>query len=537
MAFVKPASWTLHEGIYILPEGPLLRPISSIHEARRFESLAVLDSGDRLHIILGRDFRSMDNEFNGDLLAIALELASYPYIGVATYADPTTSVPVTADMIGKSTVASTPTAVGLPTTRPTLISDPIAVPFSRDSTTTLGTHVKGLFSVLHSVTAGRGTLCYRVDDPLRTVEGALPQLRSATAVDTNAFTPVVKAGNLPATHLIGRVANLSTASPGAFIEAGFLTTWFEFMLNLDYTGFLKAVGEHLPHADKTEVKERHASVVEKLTAMLPVDFLKRQARVGLNLVIVPDTAVKSNMQPGLYLIKARCSRFYKNQIPDNYTDAYNGIGAQFWGTGKRTALGRYITIPGPLVRHKTQTTVQYATRDKTSYTMNDTKPPSLTPSSASIRCGTFLAFEDDVDQMLVLAPTHIANVPMVRIVGPLHPAYYTDGITPIKWTEQELFHFVMAYPRDDIFTLGTVDGYPATVEQQQTALGTYTNPDNRVGIHATVNATHGIDVVSLAGLYNALFSGTAGLNMDSLKAIFPFLALQLDKTKWNEAIA
>jgi hypothetical protein len=55
----------------VTPEGILLRGVSTIEECRFFDSFAVLDSAGRLQVILGRDFRSMDNKFAGNMLSIA----------------------------------------------------------------------------------------------------------------------------------------------------------------------------------------------------------------------------------------------------------------------------------------------------------------------------------------------------------------------------------------------------------------------------------------------------------------------------------
>lgn len=533
MSFTAPTSWSLVKGMYVLPEGPILRPISSIHEARRFNSLAVLDSGGRLHIVLGRDFKSMDWEFSGNLLAIAGEMASHPYIGVASGVEPYDASVITDNMIDRSVKTPGATALKLATSRPTLISDTIAVAFGRDQTTEVATHIKGLFAVLHAATAGRGSMLYRDDDPMKSAEGVLPQLRSATNVDTQTYTPVVRAGSLPNNWLIGRCATLSPSQPGAFCEAGFLTMWSELVLNIDYIGYLKAFGEHLPHASRSEVKERHNATVEKLASLLPVDFLKQQARIGFNVVVVPNSPVKGSVAPGVYLIKARCSRFYENRLGDNYTNAFNAIGSQFWGTAKRTNNGRYITMPGPLVRSKNLTSPQYATGEQTDYATGQSSAISLTPQPTMKRIIDNICIEDDVEKLLVLAPTHIGSIPMVRIVGPIHPVYYTNTEPVINWTMEQFHNFVMNYPMDNLSSPGTVDSYPATELQMLNGMAEFSVPDHRVGLHSTVNATHGIDVVSLSGLYNAVFSGVNNLSIDKIKGAFPFLTLQVDKTKWD----
>lgn len=223
MAWTKPASWTEKNGLYVTPEGIILRPIATIQEARHFNGMAVLTTDDTLHIAVGRDFAEYDVKHNGSIIAIYTDMVKpHGYalvVGSTEYQEtpPNSSSAPTATNIPATVLTDTPNL-----TQARANARVTAGRRWRQQHQTTARTAKALFAVLTNALAGSGFINY-----------------GAFAYGTNDGSAVPNYNN---------IFGLSWT--------GGLTTVHKIFLNMTFEKLIDQIANHIENKDKSEVQEK-----------------------------------------------------------------------------------------------------------------------------------------------------------------------------------------------------------------------------------------------------------------------------------------
>jgi hypothetical protein len=171
--FTPPASWESHptNGCFKTPHGFYLRPHASIAIARAFNSLAVMSDKGVLTLVAGNDFKSLDEQYSGDLFAMTARLNDKPLVmcmrgteipkAVVPKPQPPSNPPqgVVFDPNMQDEYIPLPEYKGS-SFAPTYGQTNIAGTAVKDIKATA---VAGVFSFPHALQSGRGTFIYETD--------------------------------------------------------------------------------------------------------------------------------------------------------------------------------------------------------------------------------------------------------------------------------------------------------------------------------------------------------------------------------------
>jgi hypothetical protein len=415
----------------VTPEGILLRGVSTIEECRFFDSFAVLDSAGRLQVILGRDFRSMDNKFAGNMLSIANAMIDNFVCRVYKQDN---IYPALADRIKGPAVATGAVLINQPGNTGTWVNPTRYVLGASNMASKVPV---AIFAVAHNAVAGSGLIEY-----------ANRYLDGSTGGATG-----------------------WGMSAGGFISVG-LTELHRFLLNNTVEEILVAATTKFEHYSEQDVKDQAKEILDRLRAAFP-KLMKSQASIMFNLVrtatgprfVVPQRGTRWDVTGGsgwpvgygnVYMPQQLGSRASFVSGSDYHTVNEQSVFANT--TPQIVKLGIEISelLCNSLNGSEAMPMVKQLLGDKDWRAWNDTPNASYKDYFTQYT----------LEQVSIPMPTSIDGIPIIRICGPVFGISTTDTN---PWTLEEFINVLYNVSTPQDFAQGTVSGLTPTTEQTQAA--------------------------------------------------------------------
>lgn len=499
MPFTKPTSWVdgTQPFTYQTPEGLVLRGVSTIEECRIFDSIAILDSKQRLHVLLGRDFRSHDTRFGGVMMAMANDLldnafgrvhrnnGSYPAAGARIATAPAASGAVVMDQstasgiwaghikhirVASNGAAFTPTA---------------------------------FFAVAHNAISGSGILEYGnkyllSDSGTVTGYGAVAPLRSVGLVSTHRL-----------------------------------------LLNNSVGQLLNEMKAHVDHASEGEVQSEMVTIINRIQAAWP-GLMNSQASILFNVVHTPT---------GPRFVLPQRAQTWAVSGASGWPVGYGTILAPQWIGARATVdgTGDYHTCSEQYIHGSSVTVIPKPGMEIGPLASTVLNGSEAMPLVKKFLVGTYHNWADsvvgdsatqfrqfDIDDISSPMASSIAGVPIYRVTGPIFGASIDDGN---PWTFTDFVNAVMggAYPPG--YATGTVDGLPPTEEQLAAAwdavdtAGTG-SPLAQVDWRATW--THEVDMLFFLDLVRIYAENAGDFNSAQFNSVVGVWSQQVDLLGYDQ---
>jgi len=479
--WTKPTSWTLKDQLYVTPEGIVLRPIATIEEARRFNSIAVLDSDNVLHIAVGRDLAEYDVKHAGSLSAITTALCQVlghrMAVGsvdiTANYASFAPSATLLEANGANASLTDTTAAARVPTGRQW---DP-----QFDSVPTR----KAVFALLTTAICGSGTISYGTKKYGQTVGGALA-----------GYTHV--GSGMPYPWYAG------------------LVTVHKYMFDCSFKTLINKIGDYVENSDEAEVAEKTAAAAAMLNGVLG-SYADAQAFM----FITHFTAAANQTAATSGVVKPVRAEFLNS--PFGINGGVNPMmNHDFFGAFERTTDGTYATVSssqiyqGDSAAHQIQPLAlicKDGSRTTGGYELSIPAANHL-KTQAQLNCQlapysgqTVIAMTRAVETLPI--KSKIGQIATARVFGAICNAYVNVGTTNASsnnalstTTEAELINWCFDYGGTS--SVARTSGM--TDEAYYAALSAASlNPMRQFPILSSLS--HGLDVMSVIDMYRISLKG------------------------------